>query len=171
MRRTSAFFSLGAALFAVFSLACDNAKTSPAPAEPASAAATPKPHVDGSNYTIDTKVADCASGAECSATIRLVALGGYHINDTYPYKFTVDPADVASPRLEFLGKDPQSRGLFGKDQGDFEKDGEKAAGGHVRIKARAAGQVAVAGKYKLSVCSEANCELEHADLAFEGTVK
>jgi hypothetical protein len=165
MRRTTAVF----ALLCVVAVACDKLSTAPAP-ESASAPA-PKAHVAGNNYTIDTKVADCAPGDECAATIRLVALGGYHINDTYPYKFTVAPADVASPRLEFLGKDAKGHGVFGKDDGDLVQDGEKVAVMSVHFKAHEAGKVAFAGTYKLSVCSEANCELERADLAFEGTVK
>jgi hypothetical protein len=134
-------------------------------------AAAPATHVDGNNYKLDTKVGDCTVGAECTATIRLEALGAYHINDTYPYKFTVfGPDGGGGGGLELLGKDPANRGVFGKSNGDFEKQTEKVAVLTVRFKA-GAGRFVIAGRYKLSVCSEANCQLEQADLSFEGTAK
>jgi hypothetical protein len=149
--------------------ACDKATAATATADIAQAA-TPTSHVDGNNYKVDTKVADCTAGAECTATIRLEALGAYHINDTYPYKFTVLGPDGGGGALEFLGKDPANRGVFGKNTGEFEKQAEKIAVVTVRFKAPK-GKVAFAGRFKMSVCSEANCQLEQADLSFEGTAK
>jgi hypothetical protein len=150
---------------------CDKATATSASAD-ITQAAVAATHVEGNNYKVDTKVADCTAGAECTATIVLLALGAYHINDTYPYKFTVSGADGGGgvDGLEFLGKDPANRGVFGKSNGDFEKQAEKVAALTVRFKARQ-GAIAFTGRYKMSVCSEQNCQLEQADLSFAGTAK
>jgi hypothetical protein len=164
--------AVGLPLFAA-PLACDKAAASGAATADIVQAAAPLGHVDGNNYKVDTSVGDCAAGAECTGTIRLEALGAYHINDTYPYKFTVfgpDAGSATSSGLELLGKDPNNRGVFGKNTGEFEKQGEKVAVVTVRFKAPK-GPVAFAGRFKMSVCSEANCQLEQADLRFEGTAK
>jgi hypothetical protein len=123
-------------------------------------------HVDGNNYKVDTKVDDCAADSECTGMIRLEALGSYHINDAYPYKFTAYEA----PAIEFHGKDAANKSVFGKNNGDFEKQGEKAAVVRIRFKAPK-GKVSFSGKFKMSVCSEANCQLEQPDVSFDGTVR
>jgi len=157
---------------ALCSTGCEKATAAAATADMAQVA-VPASHVEGNNYKVDSKLGDCAAGAECSGTIRLEALGAYHINDTYPYKFTVIGPDGGTgvDGLEFLGKDPTRRHVFGKDNGDFDKQAEKVAVLRVRFKAQKPGKVAFAGRFKLSVCSEANCQLEQADVSFEGPVK
>lgn len=123
-------------------------------------------HVDGSTYKIDTSLADCGAGMACIGTIRLEALGAYHINETFPYKFKAN----AGQGLEFLGKDAADRSVFSKNTDDFQKQGEKVGLLAVRYKAPP-GKVSFNGKFKFSVCSDANCLLEQADLSFDGAAK
>jgi hypothetical protein len=153
--------------------ACDKAAAStPAASDIAAASAPAATHIDGNNFKVDTSVSDCTAGSECTGTVRLEALGGYHINDTYPYKLTVAGAEGGKTPdgVELLGKDPANKAVFGKNNGDFEKQAEKVAVVTVRFKAPK-GKVAFAGKFKLSVCSEANCQLDQADVSFEGVAK
>lgn len=135
------------------------------PAVPA-ATAVAMPHVDGATYKIDTSLADCGAGAECTGTIRLEALGAYHINEAFPYKFKAN----ARQGLEFLGKDAADRSVFSKSTDDFQKQGEKVGLLAIRYKAPP-GKVSFNGKLKFSVCSDANCLLEQADLSFDGAAK
>jgi hypothetical protein len=127
-----------------------------AAAAAAAAAAAPKagPHVDGKNYALDLVPAGCKAGAECAVTIKLAVGSGYHVNKEYPYKFIATPA----AGITFLGKtDPNT---FSRASGDFVEEGEAAAAMTVRFKPAAAGQAKVAGKYKLSVCSADQCQIE-----------
>jgi hypothetical protein len=127
---------------------------------------TPTAHVEGANYKVDTSVSGCVAGTECTATVRLEAAGGYHINEDYPYKLVAN----AAPGVEFLGKDVANPGVFGKVTGDFDKRGEKLALLTVRFKAPK-GSFSFTGKYKMSICSDANCQIEQPELSFDGIAK
>jgi hypothetical protein len=124
-------------------------------------------HVDGNNFKIDATSAGCKAGAECTITMRLEATGEYHINDNYPYKFKAN--DAAG--VEFLGKDGAGKNVFSKTAGDFVKEGEKVGVMTVHFKPAAKGTVTVAGVYKLSICSNANCLLEQANVSVPVEVK
>jgi hypothetical protein len=86
----------------------------------------------------------CASGSVCEARLVLTALGDYHVNKEYPFKFIGDPA----PAVPVDGN-----GTFGLDD---------AKHGTLTIKFRppAAGTAKLAGQFKLSVCSDDTCEIE-----------
>jgi len=129
-------------------LGCDRApaRRDPTPAAssvaaPASAAAPApgKSHVDGKNFTIDVSATPCKAGQECAMTIKLVTAAEFHVNKEYPYKFT-------------------------RAAGDFVEQGEKSGTMTVRFKPDTAGEAKVGGRYKLSVCSADQCQIEEENL-------
>jgi hypothetical protein len=118
-------------------------------------AAAPAKHVEGDNYKIDTS--SSCGGDGCTATIRLEAQGGYHINDNYPYKFKANPADGVTYK--------NSDGQFGKASGDFAKESEKVA--NVTVRFTASKSTTLTGTFKMSVCSDDNCQLEQPELSID----
>jgi hypothetical protein len=107
------------------------------------------------NFTLAVAAAPgCKSGQECAMTIKLVTGGGYHVNKEYPYKFIATPG----AGLAYLGKTEPT--TFSRAAGDFVEQSETAGVMTVRFKPAAAGDVKVAGKYKLSVCSADQCQIE-----------
>jgi hypothetical protein len=108
------------------------------------------------NFFVDAPVADCAVGAPCTVALKLVATGGFHINDEYPYRFKADD----TTGVEFLGTDPGGKATFSKGAGDWQKSEEKAGTMTVKFVATDKGAKAVGGTFKLSVCSPQACLLE-----------
>ena len=104
----------------------------------------------------------CSKDAECAFVARLSATDGFHVNDEYPYKLSMDPSsDVTFP----------AGGVFTKGAGDFRVDGKTAGSMVVRYRSAALGAHAVAGTYKLSVCSDAKCQMETAKVAVTVSIK
>ncbi len=97
-------------------------------------------------------------GGECTGTITLTATGGYHINDEYPYRFVVDQA----PGAEWLVSDGKG---FGKSTGDFKKTAPTVAELALRYRGKQVGPARLSGTYKMSICSEANCQVETVPLS------
>jgi len=119
----------------------------------------------GSNFFLDaTPTGDCAAGATCSLTIKLVATGEFHINEDYPYKFKADDA----PGVEFLGADAAGKNVFSKAASDWKKKDEKSGAMTVAFRAADKGPKSVGGTFKLSVCSAQTCQLEQQQV--EATV-
>lgn len=110
----------------------------------------------GNHFTLTAKPdTSCKAGSECTVELVLEASGDYHINKEYPYKFKANPANV-----EFLGKSPGGPNVFTKEAGDFKIRSEKVGVMAVRFKPKGKGAVEIGGRYKLSVCSTQNCQLE-----------
>lgn len=101
----------------------------------------------------------CKAKSECTVTLRLEALGEYHINDAFPYKFTGESG--------VTWKKP----AFSKADGDFVKTAEKTGQMTVKFTPEKAGKSSVTGTYKFSVCSAANCKVESKALSFDIPVK
>ena len=59
---------------------------------------------------------------------------------------------------------------FSKAGGDFKKDGEKTGTMTVKFKPTAA-KGKIVGTYKMSVCSEQNCQLEQQEVAVDVDAK
>jgi hypothetical protein len=108
------------------------------------------------NFFIDAPPAECAAGVACTAALKLVATGAFHINDEYPYRFKAE--DAAG--VEFLGTDAGGKGTFSKGAGDWQKSEEKAGTMTVKFITADKGAKAVQGTFKLSVCSAQACLLE-----------
>ena len=166
-----------AVLLLLGGVACTRSEAAPRkndePGAAAAPTATAQPlagdHVDGKNFRLDAVVGgDCQVGAECRILIRLEALGEYHINKEYPYKFK---AESKREDVEFLGTDPAGKNTFSKAAGDFRTDTEQKATLTVRFKPGAAGALTVFGTYKMSVCSAQNCQLESQPLSVDLEVK
>lgn len=123
--------------------------------------------VTGNHFIVDVATPGCAAGTECAVTLRLEANGGFHINKEYPYKIAIN----AAPGVEFLGRDPAGASTFSKSAGDFAIVEEHVATMTVRLKPSAKGTANVSGIYKMSVCSESNCQLEQLKIALDVPVQ
>jgi hypothetical protein len=116
----------------------------------------------GSNFFIDAvPPADCVSGANCAMTLSLVATGEYHINDDYPYKFKAD--DV--PQVAFQGTDPAGPKVFSKQANNWQKSAPQKGAMNVVFQATDKGSKNITGVFKLSVCSDHDCQLEQTTVA------
>lgn len=117
----------------------------PARTSPAAPALAAQPF-----YRIDAGAAPpCASGTTCEARLVLTALGGYHVNQEYPFKLIADPASPLEGEARFAIDDATHGTMT------------------LRFRPQAAGTTRLAGTFKLSVCSDENCEIEspHIELA------
>jgi hypothetical protein len=153
------------ALLGVLAAGCG--KDSPAASHGSDELTAPAQHADcghsacGSNFFLDASpTSDCAAGATCSVTIKLVATGDFHINEDYPYKFKADDA----PGVEFLGADAASKNVFSKAASDWKKKDEKSGAMTVAFRAADKGSRSVGGTFKLSVCSAQTCQLEQQQI-------
>lgn len=122
---------------------------------PATTAAASR--ITGKNFALDLATPGCRVNESCQMTIRVTAGDGYHVNKDYPYKFL--PKDTTG--IEFTAKQ------FSRDAGDFKEDGAKAGVMTVRFKPTASGKAKVTGTYKMSVCSDENCQIEQPAIDFE----
>lgn len=103
-----------------------------------------KPLAGKTFYRIDAgPPSACAQGATCEARLVLTALGDYHVNQDYPFKFIGEPA----PAVPVDG------------QGAFAIDDAKHLTMTVKFRP-AAGSATLVGTFKLSVCSDDTCEIE-----------
>ena len=144
-----------------------NAPTSDVPLEAPGSKEVPRASATfkGNNFSLQATSAACKKNEDCTLTLRLEAQGAYHINDSYPYKFTPGPTKDGKPEnVEF------AKATFSKAEGDFKKEGEKVATMTVKFKATAA-LATIAGVYKISVCSEQNCQLEQQEVTLKVDAK
>lgn len=116
--------------------------------------------VDNENYTARlSQSGPCKKGQACVLEVSLSTKGEYHINDKYPYKFkTQDPPPdgVKYPKP-----------VVGRDDGSFEQ--KKATLKVPFITDNASAKVG--GTFSLSVCSEANCLMDKANLELPAKVE
>jgi len=133
-------------------------------------AASAQTVASGNNYVVRANVAACSANAECRIDLRLEAVGDFHVNKEYPYKFRMAAAPSG---VTYLGKDPGGADLFSKAAGDFALDAnnEKVGIMTLRFKSSNRGTVNIAGVFKLSVCSAQNCMLEQANVSVPVTVR
>jgi hypothetical protein len=106
-------------------------------------------HEGAQPYTITTAtVGECKAGAECTATITIEATGDYHVNESYPFKFT-----AAAPGVEFHGA---SGNVY--VGGDFARVSKTKGVMTLKFKPAAAGDVAISGVYKICICTDKICQ-------------
>jgi hypothetical protein len=141
------------------------------PARAAAAPSAPPPTcvhaVCGDDFFVDTAaVGECVAGAPCALALTLVATGGYHINDAYPYRFraSVDGADAG---VAFAGSGTEGHAVFSRTSNDWAKQSDTTGTMTVRFEPQQGEKraVAIAGVFKLSVCSAENCRLESVDVS------
>jgi hypothetical protein len=171
--------ALSAALvLAMTAFACSRPDATPeaakdAPAAPAkqaspqegTAAQPATASVAGEHFVVDATAGVCKVNEECPITLTVKASGGFHINKEFPYKFTGSDVDGVT----YLGKDGAK--TFGRASGDFVEKGETVGVLNVRVKGSGKGTKTVAGSFKFSVCSDANCQMEQKDLAVPVTFR
>jgi hypothetical protein len=87
-------------------------------------------------------------------TLHLAAVGEFHVNKEYPYKFLA----TAAPDVQFLSSGDAN--TFSRASGDFREEGEKSATMTVRFKPTSSGEARVSGTYKMSICSAEACQIE-----------
>ena len=110
----------------------------------APAEAAGKPLASKAFYRLDAgPQTPCARGATCEARLVLTALGDYHVNKDYPFKFVGDPG-----ALPIDGP------------GTFAIDDAKHLTMTLQFRPTATGTAKVTGQLKLSVCSDDTCEIE-----------
>lgn len=146
----SAIATASASASAAASAAPPRTKDAAAPAKLEASAA----HVEGKNFTLDVASPGCRAGEPCAMTIKLVAAADYHVNKEYPYKFVASP----SAGIGFLGKGDAN--VFSKAAGDFTEDTARSATMTVRFTPASAGEAKVSGTYKMSICSDEQCQIE-----------
>ena len=93
----------------------------------------------------------CTAGTQCEARLAFSALGDYHVNDQYPFKFVAD--GVAGIAIDGTGT--------------FTQDDPKHGMMTIKFRTMKRGAVKLAGTFKLSVCTDEKCEIEEPKLAFE----
>jgi hypothetical protein len=125
--------------------ACDRGDRSPAPRGEAAARGGPSHKVDVAPPP------PCRAGDACTVRVQLTALGGFHVNKDYPFKFVPTPTD----------------GVAHDGTGSFARDGEHAGTMTVTFRAAAPGTAKIAGTFKLSVCSGETCEIEDVPVAVD----
>lgn len=114
------------------------------PAPPNPAAARP-PLASKAFYRLDAgPEAPCARGTTCVVRLVLTALGDYHVNGDYPFKFIGDPA----PAIQLDG------------DGTFALDDARHGTLTLTFRPNAPGSAKLVGTFKLSVCSDETCEIE-----------
>lgn len=168
MLRNTRLVALAASLLGGMLLApaCSNPKKeTPPPSAPKAGAGEPSPAGAGSSKKKDYDLiveapAEGKVGAELKTTIRLVPVGGLHVNQEFPHKLTLDavPAGVACSKTEFKTADAAS---FTEDKAEFV----------LSCTANEAGVKSFAGKYKLSVCTDTYCATPTEALAWSVDVK
>lgn len=96
-------------------------------------------------YRVDAgPPAPCTTAAACQARLVLTALGAYHVNQDYPFKFVGEPA----PAQPIDG------------EGAFAVDDARHGTMTVTFRPAAPGTAKLTGTFKLSVCSDDTCEIE-----------
>jgi hypothetical protein len=139
-------------------------RTTDAVTAPASASARAAARACGHSYCSENFYVDvdpgpaCAPGATCTSGVTLVAVGSFHINDEYPYKFLTRDA----PGLRALGTDAAGPNVFSKPAGDWRKSEEKVGTMSVKWASDTAGEKTLGGVLKLSVCSAQACLVDQA---------
>lgn len=109
-------------------------------------------------YRVDAApLPECAVGSTCEVTLVLTALGEYKVNKDYPFKFVADEKALKGGAID--------------GNGAFSHQGKQ--GGHMTVSFRpdAAGTAQLAGTFKLSVCTEATCEIAEPQIALAVPVK
>ncbi|MEO8699895.1 MAG: hypothetical protein ABI867_07615 [Kofleriaceae bacterium] len=140
-------------LLALVACKHDDAAVPSANGEAARAPGGPPPLAEKAFYRVDlAKPPACTAGSPCQAELVLTALGDYHVNERYPVKLEVDQGDV-------------------EGTGAWKRDGEKTGTLALTLKPARPGVARVSGTFKLSVCTEANCEIESPKIAFDVTSK
>lgn len=118
---------------------------------------------DAQPFAIETAtVGECKAGSECTATIKITAKGDYHVNDTYPFRFTAG----ANPGVEFHGS---GGNVF--SGGDFARQGKTVGVMTLKFKPKDKGNLAITGAYKVCICTDKICQPTTTNVTVNVVVK
>jgi len=95
----------------------------------------------------------CIADRPCETRLVLRALGDYHINPQYPVKLVSDPL----PEVRLDGT------------GTFSLDAAQVGTLTIKFRAARPGTAHVTGTFKLSVCTDSNCEIATPNIGFDVT--
>jgi hypothetical protein len=124
--------------------------------------ATPDQVQDGQPFDVKTEViGECKAGSECVAKITVSAKGEFHVNESYPFKFT-----AAADKVEFHGS---GGNVFAA--GDFERQGKTVGVMTVKFKPAEKGPGTITGKYKICICSDKICSPQVIDVSIAFNAK
>jgi hypothetical protein len=128
-----------------------------APSGAPSTAARAEPPLAGKDfYRIDAApIAECKAGTSCQVELQLTAMGDYKVNKDYPFKFIAD----------------ETPGISVHGTGSFAHQGKQSGAMTVKFHVDTAGTAQLAGTFKMSVCTEATCEIEEPKIALSIPVK
>ncbi len=128
----------------------------PAPSQPPPSLTPASTRTSSAHWNVDFSTPGCASGTDCLAKLRLEALGDYHVNPDYHFRFV--PGAVAG--IVFSAGGPA----------DFALQGPKVGVMSVHFNASAAGPVTLSGTFKICVCTDAVCAPEPVSVSLPVTV-
>jgi hypothetical protein len=149
--------ALGTALALAVSAACPTLSH----AEPSHQAA-PADVQDAQPFDVKTEVVgDCHAGVECVAKITVSAKGEFHVNESYPFKFT-----AAADKVEFHGS---GGNVFAG--ADFERQGKTVGVMTVKFKPAEKGAKTITGKFKICICSDKICSPQVIDVSIAVNAK
>jgi hypothetical protein len=110
-----------------------------------------KTEATGAHYRIDSPPQiTCTAAATCEAKLVVNALGDYHLNDRYPFKFEAD----AQPGIAI-------------ESATFSHDAATAGTMTIRFRANTPGTAKLAGTLRLCVCTDDNCDVESPKIAVD----
>jgi hypothetical protein len=154
MRRESLLTALALAAGTTTFAACKRDRDRAPAADPAAAdpAKLPPPLAGTDFYRVDIgPQTPCTAGAPCELRLVLTALGSFHVNKDYPFKFVGEPA----------------AGLAVEGTGTFALDDAKTGTLTIRYRAAKSGRARFTGQFKLSVCNDERCEIEQPKIELE----
>jgi hypothetical protein len=105
----------------------------------------------GPNYRVDppAKLA-CTANATCEAKLVVTALGDFHLNDKYPFKF-----------------DPDARPGIAIESATFSRDAATTGTMTIRFRTDKPGVEKLAGTLRLCVCTDNTCDVETPRIAVD----
>ena len=129
----------------------------PVPSQAPPSLAPASTRTSSARWNVDFSTPGCASGTDCPATLRLEALGDYHVNPDYHFRFV--PNAVSG--VVFSAGGPA----------DFALQGPKVGVMSVHYNASTPGPVILSGTFKICVCTDAVCAPEPVSVSLPVTVR
>ncbi len=115
----------------------------PAPSQAPPSLTPASTRTSSAHWNVDFSTPGCASGTDCPAALRIEALGDYHVNPEYHFRFVPN----AAAGVIFSAGGP----------GDFTLQSPKVGVMSVHFNASAPGPVTLSGTFRICVCTDALC--------------